>query len=192
EGLQESGAGVGGGAAAEADDDLAGSGADGGEDQLAEPAGGRIARGELLAGERLQADGVGELEHGGGALERPDRLARLSCRAGDRGGLRRGAGGEGRIDRAVAAVGDRAGGDLGVRGRGGDPAGEGGDDVGGGEGALELVGGEEEAGHAVLAICSTVSDGWDMAKARAAVADVMALVGILRKQSHACSLGPRL
>src|SRR5690606_8241165 len=100
--------------------------------------------------------------------------------------------GEGRIDRAVAAVGDRAGGDLGVRGRGGDPAGEGGDDLGGGEGALELVGGEEEAGHAVLAICSTVSDGWDMAKARAAVADVMALVGILRKQSHACSLGPRL
>lgn len=44
----------------------------------------------------------------------------------------------------------------------------------------------------MLAICSTVSDGWDMAKARAAVADVMALAAILRRQGRARSPGPQL
>ena len=39
EGLEQPGAGIGGGAAAEADDDLAGAGADRVADQLAEPAG---------------------------------------------------------------------------------------------------------------------------------------------------------
>src|SRR5699024_1400454 len=74
-----------------------------------------------------------------------------------------GAGGQGRVHGAVAAVGDGTAQHGGVRGGPVDPVGEGGGDLGGAEGSLELVGGDQHGGggagrgHRARASPSTVS-----------------------------------
>src|SRR5699024_6605440 len=101
EALQQPGAGVGGGAAAETDDERAGANVDGGAEQLSQAAGGGGVRGELTAGQRVQAHGLGQFEHGDVLLQRPAGGARCPGRAGDRCGVRGEAGGERGVDGAV-------------------------------------------------------------------------------------------
>src|SRR5699024_4939192 len=87
----------------------------------------------------------------------------LAGGAGDGDAVRGGAGGQGRVHGAVAAVGDGTAQHGGVRGGPVDPVGEGGGDLGGAEGSLELVGGDQHGGggagrgHRARASPSTVS-----------------------------------
>lgn len=161
EALQQTGPCIGGGAAAEADDDGAGPGRDRGGDQFAEAAGARRPRGELVPGQGLQTDGLGQL-HDRRAVrgQCPAGGAGLPRGAADPGAAQGGARGEGRVHGAVAAVGDGTGCEHGPGGGGGDAAGQRRGHLGRGERALELVRGQQDVrrggwGHRARASPST-------------------------------------
>src|SRR5699024_1356795 len=132
----------GGGAAAEAHQEGAGTGVDGGAHQLDEPARGGGARGELAAGEGVETDGLGELEHRHVLPLCPAGGPGLAGGAGDGGAAGGEAGGERGVDGAVPAVGDGAGQNAHLRRGPCDAAVQRVTDLGGGQGALELVRGE--------------------------------------------------
>src|SRR5690606_24431407 len=137
EALEQSGARVGGGAAAGAHEEAARARVDRSVAQLAEPTGGGGAGRERAARPGGPAHCSGELEHGDLPLLGPAGGPGLPGGAGDLSVVLLVAGGERGVDRAVAAVGDRAGEDLELGCGAGDASGERGDDLGCGERALE-------------------------------------------------------
>ena len=117
EGLQKSGTGVVGGAAAEPDDDALGSGTDGGEYEFAGAVGGGNQRVAFFGFKQCEAAGFGCLDHGGRAVGEQAEVAfdRSAERVVDRHGVHRSASGvDKRACGAFTAVGHGKATDLGI------------------------------------------------------------------------------
>ena len=117
EGLQKSGTGVVGGAAAEPDDDALGSGTDGGEYEFAGAVGGGNQRVAFFGFKQCEAAGFGCLDHGGRAVGEQAEVAfdRSAERVVDRHGVHRSASGvDKRTCGAFTAVGHGEATDLGI------------------------------------------------------------------------------
>ena len=138
---------VGAGATADPHDQLAAARVQRGRHHLAETAARRSQGCPGAAGEPLEPAGVGHLDHGGGPPPGVRRLHRLPRRAADRDRHPLEPGRDRGVQGAVAAVGHRQALHLGVRDDAPQPARHGSRDVVRRERALELVGGQEDAGH---------------------------------------------
>ena len=143
--LQHAGATVGGGAAAEPDDDLVGAVVEGVGDHLAEAECACAEGIQPTLGQRDQPGSRGEFHHRGLPVHRVVRLVQLTGRPVDGKCDRLPTGGHERGHGAVAAVGDRHPHDLPIRMPGRQPVGERVRDLLRTQRTLELVRGDNDA-----------------------------------------------